>query len=203
MQRPYRSHKIRACDYCRKRKQRCHVAIIGETCQLCQLQGIECRYDGKEDGQTLAGVSSQATRRQFTAHSLKRPHSTLCGDNELDQERPRNNVLPMTHPRAPERSSDGASLDTGNHTAHIVGPFVARDAHVLEQYMTPASPRGQQSTNNPYKVYSADPNMPVLYTKVERRRKGLAMSEAPGLKQKQLLDQIMYPDTEKLLKVYV
>ena len=42
--RPYRSHKVRACDLCRKRKSRCTVDIPGQSCLLCRVQGADCHY---------------------------------------------------------------------------------------------------------------------------------------------------------------
>ena len=65
--RPYRSHKVRACDLCRKRKSRCTVDLPGQSCLLCRIQGAECHY--REDlssprGSTLRRLSNEETKHR-------------------------------------------------------------------------------------------------------------------------------------------
>lgn len=67
--------------------------------------------------------------------------------------------------------------------------------------MTPATSEEHRANRNPYNVYSADPIRPVLYTKVDKRRAGLMMSEKPGLKQRIIMEQILADNAKILLKV--
>jgi len=69
--------------------------------------------------------------------------------------------------------------------------------------MSPAYPEARLPTRNPFNVYSADPEMPVLYTRVERRRLGLVTSQEPGMKQKHIMDQILAKNRRILIDTYV
>ena len=42
--RPYRSHKVPACDRCRSRKTRCDIDGTGQPCRFCCERGEACSY---------------------------------------------------------------------------------------------------------------------------------------------------------------
>lgn len=198
--RPYRSHKLRACDYCRKRKARCSVEALGQACLLCRANGRECEYSDTRSTPaaratprpSILGPNPQSPRAR---QSLKRSHA-LLEENITDPP-----LYPQQVARTHVLRGDGANDDseTNSQSAHIVGPAITSDAHVLEQYMSPNSPAGTQPTQNPYSVYSADPHKPVLYRKVPRRRAGLEIAKEPGVKQQAILEQILAPNAERLL----
>jgi len=200
-ERPYRSHKIRACDYCRRRKQRCMVEAMGKSCRLCEQQGISCRYT-RGIGSPSSLASNKPSSLPRVAPSLRWPKAPSSRGIESCLTPTRN--TPSSRNDRTEKSEDKEiATITSLQSTHIVGPVVSEDAHVLEQYMSPASPEGRRPTRNPFNVYSADPNMPVLYTKVERRRLGLTTSQQPGMKQKHIMDQILAANRRILIDTYV
>lgn len=102
---------------------------------------------------------------------------------------------------------DGAQAGTMPSTAqglmekqsgHIVGPNLARDAQMLEHYMSPRDGEAIKHVRpNPYSVYSSDPRDPVVYVKVPRQRStttsGNDMTGLTGFKQCQIIDNILGP----------
>lgn len=181
------------------------VEVLGQPCHLCQMQEICCSYtEAQIPPATMPGPINDAGEQSFrTQQSMKRPYSALQENSRgLQSPDPVNTNLPHDRPNV-RRRDNVTALNTPNQSAYIVGPVLTNDAHVLEQYMSPGSPGRQRTADNPYRVYSADPNMPVLYTKIERRRRGLSIAQEPGLEQKEILDQILAPDPYKLLHLYV
>lgn len=195
-QRPYRSHKIRACDYCRKRKQRCLVEVMGQSCHLCRLQEIPCSYTKGVD--PLSG-HSKLTSEGRDRHS---PGPSILKRSYDEREDPPGSRSGSPQVKLSKEPRLDPASDTLDQSTHMVGPVVSKDAHVLEQYMSPGSPKGHRTTENPYSVYSADPHMPVLYTKVERRRQGLLISQEAGTKEKEIIEQILAPDGRRLFHLY-
>jgi hypothetical protein len=92
-------------------------------------------------------------------------------------------------------------VDRESQSAHIVGPILAPDAQVVEQYMSPSSVASSASTA-PYNVYSNDTSSPILYTKVSRRRPGFKSTVPPGAEQRETLEQIVGPFTKELVELY-
>ncbi|RDW68323.1 hypothetical protein BP5796_08980 [Coleophoma crateriformis] len=201
--RPYRSHKLRACDYCRKRKARCSVEVLGQACLLCRANGRQCEYSDARITPARAGSRpsdlDSHPQSPSAGQSLKRSHAVL-EDNITDSPLYTQHVA-----RKQALRRDGIDDDNGitTQSAHIVGPAITSDAHVLEQYMSPNSPEGNEPTQNPYRVYSADPHKPVLYRRVPRRRAGLEVAKEPGVKQQVVLEQVLAPNARRLLHLYL
>lgn len=86
--------------------------------------------------------------------------------------------------------SDGIESTQLDESTHIIGPAAAQDAHVLEEYL---SPHSAESHKNTYGSYSANPQNPVLYTRISRRRQGLPVTFQPGHNQREILEQIIAP----------
>ncbi|GAD93400.1 C6 transcription factor [Paecilomyces variotii No. 5] len=105
------------------------------------------------------------------------------------------------------RQSSSASRgpeDPKNESVHIVGPVAAEDAQVIEKFMPPErSNKSPESRKNPYNVYSNDPRKPILYTTVSRRRQGMRMGNPPGENQKEILEQILGPFKDDLVKLFI
>lgn len=196
--RPYRSHKIRACDVCRARKARCEVPLLGEACQLCRDQRKVCQYSNPKSFPTYQRpVNALGELCIPKSSSLKRNHGTMktpetpetCGSPSVQKQMWRPPQISQgTHRK--NNSEDGD--EDRCQSLHIVGPAVSSDAHVLEQYMSPAIPEGR-TDDNPYQVYCSDPSRPVLYKKVRKGRAGLSINKNPGIKELEILEQILYP----------
>lgn len=59
--RPYRSHKVPACERCRVRKLRCTVDIKDKPCLLCRLHSAECSRRPGPGGVAEASLSAAST----------------------------------------------------------------------------------------------------------------------------------------------
>lgn len=106
--------------------------------------------------------------------------------------------------RGSEHSRPGVE-DPQNESVFIVGPVVADDAQVIEQHMPPegGSNKAEVRNSHPYNVYSNDPRKPILYTTVSRWRRGVRVGTPPGENQKEILEQILGPFKQDLVRLYV
>ncbi|KAJ0419997.1 fungal-specific transcription factor domain-containing protein [Aspergillus carlsbadensis] len=213
--RPYRSHKVRACDLCRKRKSRCTVDIPGQSCLLCRVQGADCHYQEEGNSELPNPHAPEPTgwhtdhvaenfhagqKRKRTPDSASPLHSSRRVEG-LPEVRRSNSAVPS---RPNEHKRHG--IDDGqNESVFIVGPVVADDANVIEKYMPPQrSNKSVEPTNNhPYNVYSNDPRKPILYTTVSRRRQGMRVGIPPGENQKEILEQILGPFKDDLVRLFL
>ncbi|KUL86417.1 hypothetical protein ZTR_08159 [Talaromyces verruculosus] len=192
--RPYRSHKFPACDFCRTRKSRCTQQSLDQPCVECVMHRVACSRISlnseasipttAERGRKRRRVSSKtpASRRQ----SLSPAEASTAGDHP-----------PLPLPFTPNDASKTQST-------HIVGPAMARDAQVLESYMSPAYNTAASRTRpNPYSVYSHDPRNPVVYMKVPRHR-NIAPSGngTAGFRQYEAMEKIVEPLGPELCSVY-
>ncbi|EZF28233.1 hypothetical protein H101_08085, partial [Trichophyton interdigitale H6] len=140
--RPYRSHKVRACDLCRKRKSRCTVDLPGQSCLLCRVQGADCHYG--EDKSNLIDQSAPTTTSAETkpwsmppdTKGLKRTH------DEMSSASPARNLMEIPLVKSKEslvKPTPKAENEQGyrhgpGESVHIVGPVAAADAQVIERY---------------------------------------------------------------------
>lgn len=149
----------------------------------------------------------------MTSHAESQPgRSTLPNQaSQQEQNKTASPSRPLTPPSAdtvnvsvpfddasaatavPSSRASGAAVL--NQASHIVGPALARDAQVLEKYISPAySSIVSHARPNPYSVYSDDPRNPVVYMKVPRQR-GVDPSGngTSGFKQCETIEKILQP----------
>ncbi|EZG09028.1 hypothetical protein H106_01933 [Trichophyton rubrum CBS 735.88] len=207
--RPYRSHKVRACDLCRKRKSRCTVDLPGQSCLLCRVQGADCHYG--EDKSNLIDQSAPTTSAETKPWSmppdtkgLKRTH------DEMSSASPARNLMEIPPVASKEnlvKSTPKAENEQGyrhgpGESVHIVGPVAAADAQVIERY-SERSNNHSPDRKTPYNVYSNDPRKPILYTTVSRRRQGLRTTGTPGENQREIIEQVLGPFKHDLVKIFL
>ncbi|CRG86446.1 putative transcriptional regulatory protein C777,02 [Talaromyces islandicus] len=201
--RPYRSHKIPACDFCRRRKSRCTQDLVDQPCLLCRMHGAACSTAkrGLGDASPRADTPTTTTRRRRVSRKasqntdkhqsrLSRTAAARHSPVEEEQLRP-----------APQVST---ANDTNNQSSHIVGPAMARDAQVLQRYMSPVYDTAvSYARPNPYSVYSHDPRDPVVYMKVPRQRNIVPSGNGTaGFKQFESMEKIIEPLGPELCHVY-
>ncbi|KKK14366.1 hypothetical protein ARAM_006057 [Aspergillus rambellii] len=209
--RPYRSHKVRACDLCRKRKSRCTVDIPGQSCLLCRVQGADCHYQEENPpelpiphGPESKGWHSEGSfhagqKRKRTSEAGSPSHSSRHRDDTSDLHRSDS----TGDSRGSEPRRHGVE-DPHNESVFIVGPVVADDAQVIEKFMPPEQPnKSVVPRSHPYNVYSSDPRKPILYTTVSRRRQGMRVGIPPGENQKEILEQILGPFKDDLVRLFI
>lgn len=208
--RPYRSHRIPACDRCRRRKARCVVDRIGQSCRLCRTHSVSCVPGGVDfvsedslrraisipaprfESSTPVPTGSEMNLTSMTVAPVLRPQSEAnasdkCAEMSFEaRHQPPNTVLYLT-----KNPSSGPAFSM------IVGPVVAEDVRIVEQYITSDS----HQTSARLDAVSDDPAKPVLYRFLPRRREGLPGPSAPGKTQREVLEQILGPFARPLVAV--
>lgn len=205
--RPYRSHKVRACDLCRKRKSRCTVDIPGQSCLLCRVQGADCHY--QEEQNQESSVLSTTESKPWVIGPPVEPMPGQKRKRSLDglpnsRQSPNGPSPQGTNSSSGHRGSDARRKedDPHNESVLIVGPMVAEDAQVIEKHMPPErSSFSEEPKSHPYNIYSSDPRKPVLYTTISRRRKGMRRGVPPGENQREILEQILGPFRHDLVRL--
>ncbi|KAF2163958.1 hypothetical protein M409DRAFT_57062 [Zasmidium cellare ATCC 36951] len=166
--RPYRSHKVPACDLCRHRKIRCNIDIPGQPCRFCRERDYTCEYSQKSEH---VDGDSPAKRRKTHATSFSGGGSRLA-EKGLAQ-------FPSVAGTSPTESS------------LILNPPMAEDIEILEHYLTSNGPGGA-STGKPYSLISSAPGNPIIYLTVPRRRQGLSTAVDPGRTQREVIEQFLW-----------
>ncbi|KAL2013091.1 hypothetical protein VTN00DRAFT_616 [Thermoascus crustaceus] len=211
--RPYRSHKVRACDLCRKRKSRCTVDIPGQSCLLCRVQGADCHY--QEEGRQESPVSCDAEAKRWSmgqpvaGQKRKRTPEGTPSPIQDAADSASDNISNRSQYTATEgRESESRRRrfeDPKNESVLIVGPVAAEDAQVIEKFMPheKSNNKSPEEKKKPYNVYSNDPRKPILYTTVSRRRQGMRVGSPPGENQKEILEQILGPFKQDLVRIFL
>ncbi|KAL3418565.1 fungal specific transcription factor domain-containing protein [Phlyctema vagabunda] len=206
--RPYRSHRIPACDFCRRRKSRCTQDLANRPCLLCRLHGVECSRGGLQIQRHEAPRTATPRKKQTS-----RPQQRTQQDNNAA--RPASSQLAHTvdttrlnspHDQHANQSSvaDTTSQENPRQGGHIVGPVVARDVQLLDQYMSPVYNLAMSHARpNPYSFYSDDPSNPIVYLKVPRHR-GVVPSGngSAAFKQVETVEKILDPNANDLFSLY-
>ncbi|KAH7374851.1 putative Zn(II)2Cys6 transcription factor [Plectosphaerella cucumerina] len=192
--RPYRSHRIPACDFCHRRKSRCHRTRLDEPCTLCRMHKKHCTTRPTAHMRRPTRPSSPLESPVLANPATNASDSSLRSsfqDAGMDMNRPRGDT--------------GLAATDPGLSSHIVGPAVAPDVQMLEQYLSPAENGGPVSHvhPNPYSVYSDDPRNPVVYLKVPRQRTTASTGNGTsGFKQCEAIENIVQPLGPHVLDLY-
>lgn len=210
--RPYRSHKIPACDRCRKRKLRCAVDVPGQPCNSCRISGALCFHASK--GSRSGSLSNAAIRH---APQISRPSNENNASRPLKRRRtesndrsPPNQNVPIPIPprifssptqarREDRMAPPSAPSDSGSKSAMIVGPVMAEDVQLIQDFMSSQGRLHHSSHDRLYDTVSDNPQDPVVYLTVPRRRQGLSLNYRPGEKQREILEQILGPFMDEVI----
>ncbi|KAH3904477.1 hypothetical protein HBI56_171410 [Parastagonospora nodorum] len=181
--RPYRSHKVPACDNCRYRKVRCLLDVPGQACRCCRERNVTCNY-------VSVGQLAVAEQDQIGT-SAKRRRSTHV---EAGMRGVR------SHMRNSE-SHHGVTDTSPMESSVMMDPQMAEDITVLEQYLSP-KPIESQSMAKPYRTVSTASTNPIVYLTVPRIRKGLKASADPGGTQREIIEQVLSPHAAEVRRLY-
>lgn len=200
--RPYRSHRFPACDFCHRRKARCVRTRHDDPCSLCRSHQKDCVTSvANRDGQKRTRAASKrpgvSNRRPSTSTASTSKDAVPITEEEQDVA-----FGPDGLESAKLLASPAAGL-MEKQSGHIVGPGLARDAQMLEQYMSPRNGTAVSHVRpNPYSVYSDDPRDPVVYMKVPRHRPTAANGNGTtGFKQCEIIENILGPLRGPLFEV--
>jgi len=85
----------------------------------------------------------------------------------------------------------------------IVGPAVAEDVQILENYLSSRQKHSSRGSNTQtYRTVFSEPGDSVVYLSVPRRRKGLQLAQNPGRSQLEIVEQILGPSQNELLMLF-
>lgn len=85
-------------------------------------------------------------------------------------------------------------------SSHVVGPVVARDTQIFEQYLPPTNPE-DRSAGHRYSIDSLDAYKPVYHATIPRRRPSPSNCDCSRNRQADWME-ILKPLIEKLLHIY-
>jgi hypothetical protein len=188
--RPYRSHKLPACERCRRRKVRCTMDVPGQGCLLCRLQSARCKKVDEPGGTGDSNIDGRPPKRP-------RPDPQLPSESQQITDPASPSIL--FQPCGAHRTAPG---DDQERHATIVGPVAAEDIHIIEKYLiSQRVPQASKKTSS-YNVVSNDPSRPVLYQSIPARTKSLNTEAPSGSSQRVIFEQILGPLTQPLISVY-
>jgi hypothetical protein len=168
--RPYRSHKVPACETCRKRKIRCDIDIADQPCRFCREKRIVCQNGMRQNNRSPRLLGQMSERFNSTSSTA------VMGKSDSSQ--------------ATLGEPDSLSHITGTSptdTSIIMNPTMAEDVQVLENYLVSKGPR-TSSTIRPYTLVPSGAGAPVVYVTVPKRRRGLGTAADPGRTQREILE---------------
>lgn len=209
--RPYRSHKIPACERCRRRKIRCVVDLTDQPCLLCRMQNATCCRLDKHMFSTkshTADTKASPCSEVLSNRVSKRPQRKIEGSTsstKIDGIQPRlsyprehHDVQPRGKQSAeanlqPSWDSSPAAERARPNLSTIIGPSVAEDLQIIETYMASETDINAYAKHRRYAIMSDEPKKPVLYMDVPNRRKGFILAAKPGEAQGEILEQVLRP----------
>ncbi|GAB7340263.1 hypothetical protein MBLNU457_6726t2 [Dothideomycetes sp. NU457] len=181
--RPYRSHKIPACIRCRHRKVRCNIDTPGQPCRLCGERGVPC-------------VIAEPGALQ----NAESPHDAPPRKRQRKSSPPRQ---PDTHRRHTMPAGDPWQQTSPTEGPLIVGPAVAEDVQILENYLSSRQKHSSRGSNTQtYRTVFSEPGDSIVYLSVPRRRKGLQLAQNPGRSQLEIIEHILGPSQNELLMLF-
>ncbi|TGO84476.1 hypothetical protein BPOR_0500g00020 [Botrytis porri] len=204
--RPYRSHKIPACDRCRKRKLRCEADLSIGPCRICREQGVDCVRSeaSRTNKRTNPNRNSTNNIEVSSVRSIKRPRildPSPSTSSRHENSFPENSTAEQSGLQSPDYSRQERHSVNGK-SSMIISPIIAEDVQLLEQYMESQARPERSKRERLYDTVSDNPQDPVIYLSVSRRREGLSSSERAGEKQKEILEQILGSNVRELVNLY-
>jgi hypothetical protein len=219
--RPYRSHKIPACDRCRRRKIRCVVDLTGQPCLFCRMQNATCcrldehiftprshTADSKASpcSEVLSNRVSKRPRRKLegsmSSTKVGEIQPRLSYPREHHEVQPRGKQSAEANPQPSWDSSPAAERGRSNFSM-IIGPSAAEDLQVIETYMASETDINAYAKHRRYAIMSDEPKKPILYMDVPNRRKGFILAAKPGEAQREILEQVLRPFVGDIVALYV
>ncbi|KAE8379923.1 fungal-specific transcription factor domain-containing protein [Aspergillus bertholletiae] len=189
--RPYRSHKVPACDRCRRFKRRCTGGTPEQPCVLCSLQEVPCMIS--------SSPKSSSSPRRRAKHDQRRTQTPRIAPstpiNTGPPPAPANGDVGQEHIGRHYHGSPGQD-QSKVELSMFAGPVISEDIQILERYMSSKSSSLSTSER------SGSRNTPVVYLRAPRLREGLTMAANPGKRQKEIVLQVLQPYTDELVRLY-
>ena len=212
--RPYRLHRIPACDRCRTRKIRCVIDLGGEPCLLCRVHNAPCRrlQERTHFARPRTAISKDSHDPEDLLSASNRPRRLsrgLLSDTEIDEVQPERSQL-RKQVGVPSKGTPGSGVassavvdNESSKFSMILGPSVAEDVQVIEKYMSSGEALNTQVQPRQYNTLSDEPKKPISYMNVPRRREGFLLAAKPGEAQAMILTQVLRPFLDRVVALYV
>lgn len=209
--RPYRSHKIRACDPCRKHKLRCIVDKPGQACQRCRSRGDSCLHVSSNHLRASQPVVRPlASLPQFISPLEADPEGRFQSRQAQQSSQPIPPSASDTDQVLYVTSSGEASVATSSsleetksrRPIHVLGTSGAFDSQFLEQHLVPdpKSHAGQELIS----IYSSDKRKPVGFASLLQIQENVIVDPArSNINRRKVIEQILGPNAVSLLELYV
>lgn len=171
---------------------------------LCRDKGWECI--------SAPGPYGSGTSEARSVKRIKRaPNSAAGGQTEGSSRSADGNIgggqIPISSRDADVEPAVHSNADirdpiiSPTDSSLIVGPVVAEDIQILEQYLTSNDNSQTDPAGRSHSTRIASGN-PLLYLSVPRRRAGLRLSKNPGAAQMDIMEQILGPFRDELIEMY-
>lgn len=180
--RPYRSHKIPACNTCRRRKIRCEIDISGEACQTCRKRNARCEFSTTKHQAKRQMHSDAYVRSRSSVSEVVRPSNAVIGSKNRITGR--------------DRSTSPEECDT-----LFANPTMAEDLGALEPYIT-SQVTVTSYGSKPFHRISKTLNQPIMCLPVPQRRpKPMLQKTVPGKQQREIMDHVLGASKADLIKL--
>ncbi|PVI07981.1 hypothetical protein DM02DRAFT_608589 [Periconia macrospinosa] len=184
--RPYRSHKVPACNRCRYRKIRCEIDLPSQPCRFCRESQSSCNYSQPKQNVLALSARSHRPVRKYTRKIHERSQESTCSSR--------------TYQDSVTRLS-GATGTSLTQSSLMLNPPMAEDITILERYLTSQS-SGARVTSKVYSTISDAPGDAIVYLTVPRPSKGLKPPLDPGRTQREVIEQVLNPFASEVRRLY-
>ncbi|GAB1741313.1 hypothetical protein NU219Hw_g6551t1 [Hortaea werneckii] len=106
----------------------------------------------------------------------------------------------VRQPSVPEPIAGGNGISP-DESSVIINPTMAEDIEVVEHYLPPEANK-DGATTKPYSLVPSAEGRPIIYLTVPRRRRGLRTDTNPGSTQREILEQILGPRKEAVIRLF-
>ncbi|CAK1363200.1 putative transcriptional regulatory protein [Cercospora beticola] len=228
--RPYRSHKVPACDLCRRRKIHCNVDVPGQSCRFCRERDLTCEFRQKRASDAVEQRPAKRSRANRSENRnvpqeisskgstigitlSKQGERSLPADLSPGQIHAQGICLRNEH-LSPTVLGQGTTTPSEslaqfpsvagtspNESSLMLNPPMAEDIEVLEHYLT-SHGAARSMVAKPYSVISTAPGKPIVYLTVPRRRQGLRTENEPGQKQREIMENVLGKLRDHVVELY-
>ncbi|CAG9996352.1 unnamed protein product [Clonostachys byssicola] len=219
-----------ACLPCRRRKSRCKFEPGSQACLMCRAHESNCVMASGPELNPRPPSTQQARGKVPTPRKRAAPdaeasqeqdaHVRVSSERRLSlatphalssESQPALTALAPQFPGTPSSLFFASTPAVGNHplaldeaeddSPHIMGPAVARDRHLLEDYLSIVQAGNRTRTIRP--ALPGIATVPVVFTKVQKRPIGVAMDPSPSHAKLQVITKLLEPYREQVVNMYL
>ena len=177
--RPYRSHKVPACETCRRRKIRCFVDIPSQPCRFCREHARQCTMPSSKDRDANETPDDRPRKRART--------------------RPDPGLRQVYRPNVPRPGQDQFTSPVESSSL-MMHPTMAEDINVLETHLTSES-HDDAHASQPYHRVSRSSGDSIVYLSIPRWPKGRRILKDAGKAQREIMEQVLHTSKESVVRL--